>query len=249
MTNQEFSDQFDVLYNNIASNQAPGLDNYEKSVLLTLAQDDVVKSYFNPVYNKAQQGFDGNQKRQIDFSMITKIATVTSFESALFDYRANSKSVQIPNDVLMIINEQCEVQRQEGESNKSQILQVIPITYDEYTRLMGKPFKRPTQYQAWKLLNTDTATKNDIIIGPVDTLSKYTIRYIKRPRAIILSNLDDVSIDGISTAQTCELDKELHLEILQRAIELAKSTYMGDLNSHITLGQASATEKGMVTKG
>lgn len=30
MTNLEFSNQFEVLYNNITSNQAPGLDNYEK---------------------------------------------------------------------------------------------------------------------------------------------------------------------------------------------------------------------------
>lgn len=33
--NQEFSDEFDVLYNNISSNQAPGLDEYEKSLFLT----------------------------------------------------------------------------------------------------------------------------------------------------------------------------------------------------------------------
>lgn len=37
MTLQEFSDEFDVLYNNIMSNQAPGLDEYEKSVFLTKA--------------------------------------------------------------------------------------------------------------------------------------------------------------------------------------------------------------------
>lgn len=37
MTLQEFSDEFDVLYNNITSNQAPGLNEYEKSVFLTKA--------------------------------------------------------------------------------------------------------------------------------------------------------------------------------------------------------------------
>ena len=36
---KEFSNEFDVLYNNIMSNQAPGLDEYEKSVFLTKAQD------------------------------------------------------------------------------------------------------------------------------------------------------------------------------------------------------------------
>ena len=52
MTNEEFSNEFDVLYNSITSNQAPGLDEYEKSVFLTKAQDEIVKSYFNPRLNK-----------------------------------------------------------------------------------------------------------------------------------------------------------------------------------------------------
>ena len=48
MTTQEFSNEFDVLYNNIMSNQAPGLDEYEKSVFLTKAQLEILKNYFNP---------------------------------------------------------------------------------------------------------------------------------------------------------------------------------------------------------
>ena len=63
MTNSEFSNEFDVLYNNITSNQAPGLDEYEKSVFLTKAQDEIVKAYFNPKTNKVHEGFDGNEKR------------------------------------------------------------------------------------------------------------------------------------------------------------------------------------------
>lgn len=37
MNNREFSDRFDVLFANITSNQAPGIDEYEKSVYLTKA--------------------------------------------------------------------------------------------------------------------------------------------------------------------------------------------------------------------
>ena len=38
MTTQEFSNEFDILYNNIMSNSAPGLNEYEKSIFLTQAQ-------------------------------------------------------------------------------------------------------------------------------------------------------------------------------------------------------------------
>jgi len=37
MTTNEMSSEFDILYNQINSNQAPGVDEYEKSVFLTKA--------------------------------------------------------------------------------------------------------------------------------------------------------------------------------------------------------------------
>ncbi len=37
MTNKEMSDLFDTLYNNITSNQAPGINEFDKSVFLTKA--------------------------------------------------------------------------------------------------------------------------------------------------------------------------------------------------------------------
>ncbi|MCI5629004.1 MAG: hypothetical protein MR840_02665 [Solobacterium sp.] len=60
MTTQEFNTEFDVLYNNIASNGAPGINEYEKSVFLTKAQNELIKAYFLKVSNKLQSGYDDN---------------------------------------------------------------------------------------------------------------------------------------------------------------------------------------------
>lgn len=249
MTNSEFSNQFDVLYNNIMSNQAPGLDEYEKSVFLTKAQDEIVLSYFNPKGNKLFEGFDGSEQRQIDFSMLMKTHTVESagIGTSVFDGRAKAKgvgSITLPSDVLAFVNERLEVTR----GGSMVMLTVVPISYTEYSRQMSKPYKRPLHYQAWRLLNTNNSgTRNaDIIAGPNDTLSKYVARYVKKPQAIILEALDGVTIDGQTSAQTCELDPILHEAVLQRAVELAKAAYTGDLSSQIALGVNSATEKGYV---
>lgn len=109
MTVEEMDDMFEVLYNNITSNQAPGLNAYEKSVFLTKAQDEIVKNYFNPKSkgNNTQEGFDDSQKRQIDFSMLTTVMTEdTDFASPLFDVRDNTKSVSLPEKLMMAIYEQ-----------------------------------------------------------------------------------------------------------------------------------------------
>lgn len=221
MSVEEMDNMFDVLYNNITSNQAPGLNAYEKSVFLTKGQDEILKNYFNPKSkgNTTQDGFDGSVKRQVDFSMLTSVETKsTGFENPLFDTRENTKSVDLPSKLMFAINEVVEVTR----NNKPVILQVIPIKFDEYSRLMCKPYKRPLKYQAWRLTNNNTSNKADIVIGPSDTLTKYTIRYVRRPNPIIVSDLDGLTIENKSTATECELDPILHEEILQRAVELAK---------------------------
>ena len=63
MTLQEMSNEFDVLYNNAMSNQAPGIDEYEKSLFLTKAQSEIVKAYFDPRGTKFQEGYDNGEKR------------------------------------------------------------------------------------------------------------------------------------------------------------------------------------------
>lgn len=242
MSEEEMDNMFDVLYNNITSNQAPGLNAYEKSVFLTKGQDEILKNYFNPKSkgNTTQDGFDGNAKRQVDFSMLTSVETKSSgFENPLFDTRENTKSVGLPSKLMFAINEVAEVTR----NNKQVILQVIPIKFDEYSRLMCKPYKRPLKYQAWRLTNNNISNKADIVIGPSDTLTKYTIRYVRRPNPIIVSDLDGLTIEGKSTASKCELDPILHEEILQRAVELAKvawtNTGQDNMQAVMQAGQRS----------
>lgn len=253
MTVSEFSNEFDILYNN-ASNMAPGLDEYEKSVFLTKAQIDLVKAYFNPKTNKPQDGYDDSEIRQSDFSAITvtKIFENSDISDAKFDYRENSKSFELPSDMLTIINEYVEVKRgvkkedEDEDKDDRQVvrLNVVPITYGEYSRLMSKPYKRPYSFQAWRIFSDGNS---DLVVGPKDEIINYGLRYVKIPRPIILEDLGTDTIGGQSEAQTSELGESIHHEILQRAVELAKSAYLGDLTTDLLLGSQSQTDMGIVT--
>ena len=244
MTITEFSDQFDVLYNNITSNQAPGLNEYEKSLFLTKAEKEIVKNHFtaNSQGNTLQQGFDDSAKRQADFSVLMKTGACTAVTGTVSKLDPRSSVYTYPTDVFIVINEIVGV---EGGFK-----QVIPLRYDEYTRLMSKPFKRPLKNQVWRLMNSGTvsgsvATKTvEIIAGPSDTITGYHVRYVRTPKPIIVGNLDGLTIDGVSAVSTvCEIDPILHEDILQRAVELAKiawtSTGQDNTEAVINAGQRS----------
>jgi len=69
----------------------------------------------------------------------------------------------------------------------------------EYTRLMSKPYKRPLQYQAWRISNSGgNGNIADLVIGPNDTKptgsGSYIVRYVKRPSPIIIDTLEGVTI-------------------------------------------------------
>lgn len=250
MSPTEFSDRFDVLYNNIMSNAAPGLNEYEKSVFLTKAQSEIIKNYFNPSGNKYREGFDQSPKRQIDFSMLMKSVKLAKGTSEV-QYDVRSDSFKYPSDIFIIVNESLLIVR---DSKTVGVRQVIPIAYDEYMRLMSKPFKEPLKSQAWRLI---TGVSNNLSVAEIipnnndrkDSERFLQVRYVKKPRPIIVADLDqtlgDVTIDGEYKAMTSELDPSIHEEILQRAVELAKASYASDksgqaqLQNQITVGQRS----------
>ena len=153
MTLEEFSTEFDVLYNSITSNAAPGFNDYEKSVLLTLAQEELIKSYFVANNNTTGVGLDGSQKRHYDFSTLIKIK---SLKNIIYDIITARDKVNIPflnkdanavflipNDVFLILNEHL--------ITKDNNYIVFPISYDTYNLLMSKPFPYPNKRQAWRL--------------------------------------------------------------------------------------------------
>lgn len=239
MTTEEFSTEFDILYNNVSSNQAPGLDSYEKGVFLTIAQEDIIKAYFNPVYNKAHEGFDGSQKRQYDFSTLI-VTTKLNQQLPSLNNNISSKNILFgfPVDYFLSLNEII--------SDDERTYAVIPITYTEYQKQLIKPYSKPPKKVAWRLFisGNELGTTAEII-GNFTGDPVYTLRYIKKPSPIILEDLEGVAIRGEDKKTECALPSELHPEILKRAVELAKATYIGDLGSTISLGGVSTTELGI----
>jgi hypothetical protein len=222
------------------SNQAPGLDAYEKSVFLTKAQEDIVLAYYTG-RNESGDYFEGSEEvRQYLFSLIreykyenplTGLDSNTlvgiSNKSKFFFLDLDGNTTEEYNEILAIVAEY--VKTKEGGKVK-----VVPTTADEFLKIENNPFRGPSKSRVLKLDNSISANHNDDTpyIGRVSELvtdcniSEYIIRVLIKPTPIILETLSgDLSINGNQEETECMLHSSLHRKILDRAVLLAKASF------------------------
>lgn len=216
MTNPEFSIEFDILYNNISSNKAPGLNEYEKSVFLTKAQEQIVTELYsgrNTTYNSFEET---EELRRYLSSLIvtTGCPTYSEEDKELIKITNNSMLFVIPENVLFLVKEVI-------VSNNYSEIDVYPVSQDELSKTLKNPFRGPSNNRALRL---DVGTNIVEVIYP-SIISTYKVRYIRKPNPIILTDLEDeLSINGVAEESVCELDSSLHRTILDRAVALALQT-------------------------
>lgn len=231
MTTAEFSNQFDIFYNSIATNNAPSIDMFEKSVYLTRAQLEIVKNYFNPLGNKYQKGFEQSSKRRNDLNELIRNYKGTIKVTSDQGISDNSVFFRIPNNTFIILQEKALVLDSTSCNNGSYV-KVIPKTHDEFNTQEENPFKKPDKNNIWRMdYYAQTGNNKNIELISIYNLNEYKMRYIVYPEPIILTNLltafpsETLTIDGISSEQTCKLSESIHIEILNRAVELATADY------------------------
>lgn len=242
MTNLEIINEFDILYNNIRNNSAPGLDLYEQSLFLTKAQEQIVFNTFNPKTNLIGEGFENTEKRRQDLKKLVKnyITDLENIPSNIenSDYSTSinlngfiNKFIKIPNDVFFIIEESCIFE-------SDIIFDVLPISHDELKDQIQNPFRKPVDSflnkRIWRLDNDISNLSNSIELIYTKNLiiQDYQMRYIKKPSPIILTNLDEgefigsgLSIDGVIDETPCELNDIIQRQIIDRAVILALEAY------------------------
>lgn len=224
MTTSDFKNQFDILYNNISSDQAPGLNDYDKSVFLTKAQEELVRLYFNPLTDPNNSGIDGSTLRQYDFSNLINVKELTpsTLPEGFKQKDPRSKVYSFPDEIYLVLDETLTY-------NNSDILAVLPLSYQEYLRQMQKPYKFPPKRTVWRLLNQSSGTKYAELIGKYTDDYVYNIRYVVKPKPIILNDSEDTNFPAIEDSNedsVGSLPEAAHHEILNRAVALAHAAWL-----------------------
>ena len=227
MTIQEFSNTFDTLLNSYSTQSQFGeqaskreivLDEYEKSLYLTRAQEEIVVNLYNG-RNSYGVTFEGTEELRRYLEGLVKTKKYLS-EDAIESTGVNENSVffRLPEDIAFITLEQVIFDDKLLGCYDGSVASVYPITQDEYERVKNNPFRGPTKYKVIRLDPGDNL---------VELISKYKIgtyllRYLSRPNPIILEDLPNkLTVNGENTERECELNPILHDTILTRAVQLA----------------------------
>lgn len=223
MTNEELSNEFDVLINSYftVDNYGKGegaleFNEYEKSVFLTKAQEQFIVSLYD---GRSQEfgSFEETEEVRRFLSNLVRATTISNKESGYTGISNNSYFYKLPEDLLFITYEEVTVSSNNNCSNSTKRV-VVPTTQDEYYRVTNNPFRGPNNRRALRLDCTD----NIVEIVSKDDIESYTVRYLSKPRPIILVTLpDNLTINHEYKETACELAEIVHRPILELAVKLA----------------------------
>ena len=227
MTREDFSNSFDTQLNSYAHTASFGddtfkgdirLDEYEKSLFLTKAQEELVLSLYNG-RNSSLQGFEETEELRRYLSNLIEekeISPIETSDGKPLGMESSSKFFTLPEDLWFITYESVIIS--DGKCENTTSMEVVPVRQNEYHRLKKNPFRGANDRRSLRLDLGD----NNVEIVSKYKVTKYYIRYLRKVKPIILVNLSDgLEIQGESTATDCELHESLHERILEMAVMMA----------------------------
>ena len=238
MDYKEFKTEFNLAYNNISSNQAPGLDDVEISMYLSKAQVTLEDALYAE-FEKSEEA-----RRKLAKVVVTaKLSEVEiSDDSKLYcsdDSKVYINTYQVPTDLRYIVNEQVKMKDDADECIKRKFIEVQPVLLDELDTIIKNPFK----FNIRRALRLDASYHNQAYIEIItkqqatdkNYIDYYKIRYVKNPEPIFIYSSTDYpndTIDGQTAPTTLRdgvdlgsLPKETHRQIVEIAAKMAYADY------------------------
>ena len=213
---QELSNLFDTLLqpfivkDNFGEQNTLAFDEYEKSIFLTKAQEQIVLE----LYQELEQS-EENRKYLSNLIKTGNYVPIGEQDETLINNTFKSYKVEIEDSVLFMIYEQC-ILSDKNNCINNRIVSVVPTIHDNLDKVLKNPFKSPNSR---KVIRLDFDNKIELISKY--NISNYKVRYLKRPNPIILVKLEDLNIDKKQEVSNGETNPILHERIVQRAVQLA----------------------------
>jgi len=245
MTASEIREEFNLRYNN-ALEGAPGLDTFEISTYLTIAQEQYVKVQYDAAKDP-NSSFEQNEKSRRALASLVKNVRLrepltnvlsTSDNNPLVGLTDESVFFAIAEDVMYIVLETITYNGDASLPDRiigGKTIPVIPTTHDEFMLSYNNPFRKPNVRKAFRIDSSFPNPKivTEIIADNKIKIQQYNVRYIAKPQPIIVESLEsaedvaglDLTIEGKVAEAPCRLNDFTHRDIVNIAVENAVLDY------------------------
>lgn len=213
-TSEDWSLQFDLLYNNISSNQAPGLTEYEKSVFLTQAQEAVILDLYKGTLGDS---FETTEEVTRYLSSLVRTHDFTNISTTYNNVLGNKQyhvTISEINDLWFITYQSGSIALEETTRD----VMVVPTKQDILFKDLNNPFKGPNKNKILAI-----SEEGSIILYSKYPINTFYIKYLKRPNPIVLED-SELEVNGASDFDV-EIPESLHNQVLIRAVQMAKAVW------------------------
>lgn len=207
-TSEDWLNEFNLLYNNISSDQAPGLTEYEISVFLTQAQEALILDLYKGITGDS---FETTEEvtRYLSSLVEKDEITITQTTGSNYEYTAS-----LDDEVWFIVYQSSTITL--GDNTRDVI--VVPTRHNELFKDLNNPFRGPNKNRVLVISDSDGIT-----LYSKYPITKYYIKYLKRPTPIVLEN-SELPIGDIEDFSV-EIPESLHRQVLLRAVQMAKAVW------------------------
>ena len=237
-------DRFNLQYNNIFSNQAPGLIDYEISMYLTMAHIEIIDEY-----SASLDVFEKNRailSAYIYDDILPSISTYPNGYTNVSQVSNTSFSTRgINYQVFSFTENYWRILKEFAITNSNSLgIPIKPITYDGFNTMSANPYKKPNGLKGWRLdINFDPQTEvdseehRDVKIffkktDDSDFIKQYLVTYLVTPTSF--------DLEANQIPNSLVNNPFLTEKIINRSVELATRDYKSnDLQTQITLNKRS----------
>lgn len=224
MTIEEMSNEFDnelfKLYETGVTPTPIQLNEYEKSVYLTKAQEAIVDNLY------AEYDSTELVRRQLHNLVYVNSIDITNdiYKSDIMGYTQYrilcSTLYTASTSIKAILNEYVTLTTSCGDS----MLYVTPVKQDELIKILGNPFRTANDNRALRIedryLNANTLKLICKSFEEVQNIT-YNVVYLRNPKPIILEDLRNITINDESKQSTSiDLSEDLHRKIIEIAVSM-----------------------------
>lgn len=237
-------DRFNLQYNNIFSNQAPGLVDYEISMYLTMSHVEIIDEY-----SASLDLFEKNRSILSSYIYDDILPNTTTYPngytnvSQVADTSFNTRGIDY--QVFSFTENYWKILKEYAITNSNLIgMPIKPITYDGFNTMSANPYKKPNGIKGWRLdINFDPQTEvnskelRDVKIffkkmNTSDFIKQYIVTYLVTP--------DSFNLEANIIPNSLGNNPFLTEKIINRAVELATRDYRdNNLQSQVQINKRS----------